>query len=928
MMTELLRPDPNAPPSLDLLRLGLVRLVLPCVVVLSLLLLPPSSAEPTQFGLPDGYSFHYGVRDHTGGAEFSHTETRRDLLTVGSYRVRLPDGRTQIVHYKADHRGYRAIVTYEDNASAVALGSIEDASTKSNENSFFENDHKNILFDLTSTVSGETSNSETVTQKPQPNVLLKKIFQPSELQKVTIAAPPGKLFNETTRLWNPINHIPTLSGKHRKEESAIEQDIPFKGSVGLAISPKETNQDFNTTDTTNKNELLPNTISVGSQFQNLSSAASTNVSEKSNILGTASLNHVHSESDDQSLFHKTAATGVLSVSTVPSDHVSSNDPRVPQVPEASRVPIPSRVPMTFSNPELPHTATVPHKPRVPSIPTVSHDLENLHVFTVPHDTSSSQISPVPQVPTAPRIPTVPHNPSVPEVPTVAQNSTALKVSTVSRVPIVPNVPTNQRIPTVPHIPTVPELPTVPNPPTLPHIPTVPRVPTVPHIPTVPHVPTVPPPLSHKRLSHTEIVAQRLQGRAQGRWPPLAPKEGRWPPLAQKEGRWPPVANKEGRWPPLSVPPVNKIPFQASQDQWHPIPISASSSSLNQPTHQHPHPPVHRLPHPNSSHRYGENLNSYKTGNTNAHGLHSNRLYGSLHANTSVSPSLSHIYSSPGHVNHVLPALLTQFEPPSINANKNNNLESLFISMELFKPKTNTSLNIPQPEGDIGNDIEPNRHETYHFPYDTSHKSHEKSSEESDGSRHETFEFSAVKENQNRNSIESSFESSSKKPARRRPFIVDPDASVFHQSPSVFVDFAQKGNQLKESSITESLIAPYVIVGGAYPTNPYAKYYIQQTLEEDPNSVANHGIRPADAKDSGNVLLPPEALPPHLANIRQSPKTRVSTGDLPLRDQPSTFGGGERSGEFTPNSLLSPRLSRRRRASRSGLSLWFDIYENG
>ena len=45
---------------------------------------------------------------------FSHTQKQENGAVEGSYKVQLPDGRTQIVKYIADSNGYRADVSYQD----------------------------------------------------------------------------------------------------------------------------------------------------------------------------------------------------------------------------------------------------------------------------------------------------------------------------------------------------------------------------------------------------------------------------------------------------------------------------------------------------------------------------------------------------------------------------------------------------------------------------------------------------------------------------------------------------------------------------------------------------------------------------------------------------------------------------------------------
>lgn len=64
----------------------------------------------------DNYAFSYSVRGDTGsGDDFAHAQARSGGGTRGEYRVRLPDGRLQIVSYVADNHGYRADVRYDEH---------------------------------------------------------------------------------------------------------------------------------------------------------------------------------------------------------------------------------------------------------------------------------------------------------------------------------------------------------------------------------------------------------------------------------------------------------------------------------------------------------------------------------------------------------------------------------------------------------------------------------------------------------------------------------------------------------------------------------------------------------------------------------------------------------------------------------------------
>jgi hypothetical protein len=70
--------------------------------------------------IPKKYAFSYAVLDHHSGDDFSHAQKHDGHSTQGQYRVKLPDGRTQIVKYTADNLGYRAKVSYEPSSSLEA----------------------------------------------------------------------------------------------------------------------------------------------------------------------------------------------------------------------------------------------------------------------------------------------------------------------------------------------------------------------------------------------------------------------------------------------------------------------------------------------------------------------------------------------------------------------------------------------------------------------------------------------------------------------------------------------------------------------------------------------------------------------------------------------------------------------------------------
>lgn len=72
--------------------------------------------------VPKNYAFFYAVKDKASGDDFSHTQAHNGRATQGEYRVRLPDGRLQVVSYTADKSGYRADVRYDEDKRASPFG--------------------------------------------------------------------------------------------------------------------------------------------------------------------------------------------------------------------------------------------------------------------------------------------------------------------------------------------------------------------------------------------------------------------------------------------------------------------------------------------------------------------------------------------------------------------------------------------------------------------------------------------------------------------------------------------------------------------------------------------------------------------------------------------------------------------------------------
>ncbi|EFX84133.1 hypothetical protein DAPPUDRAFT_239404 [Daphnia pulex] len=73
------------------------------------------STYEAKYETPQPYDFSWAVNDYYNDYEHSEKSVDGNVVT-GSYRVVLPDGRTQIVTYRADSYGYVADVKYTGEA--------------------------------------------------------------------------------------------------------------------------------------------------------------------------------------------------------------------------------------------------------------------------------------------------------------------------------------------------------------------------------------------------------------------------------------------------------------------------------------------------------------------------------------------------------------------------------------------------------------------------------------------------------------------------------------------------------------------------------------------------------------------------------------------------------------------------------------------
>ncbi|KAF9405296.1 hypothetical protein HW555_013914 [Spodoptera exigua] len=83
---------------------------------------------------PANYNFGYMVNDYQEGTDFGHHEERQDERAQGEYHVVLPDGRKQTVSYKADERGFKPQISYEESEDLGRSGGYDNNANNARSN--------------------------------------------------------------------------------------------------------------------------------------------------------------------------------------------------------------------------------------------------------------------------------------------------------------------------------------------------------------------------------------------------------------------------------------------------------------------------------------------------------------------------------------------------------------------------------------------------------------------------------------------------------------------------------------------------------------------------------------------------------------------------------------------------------------------------
>ncbi|KAF2368592.1 Insect cuticle protein [Trinorchestia longiramus] len=839
---------------------------------------PPSSQEV-------GYAFEYGVRDESSGTLYAHTEFRHGIVTTGQYTVHLPDGRIQTVKYTADHNGYRATVSYEGLAH-----------------------HPDKII---TTPSKPTNYPPTLAGRPIPVVGRTVLNRPSTISQATSVSQTrhshsGHGYKTSTSgnsgLLTPVSSEVAPPVPSKIQRVPVGADFP-QNLDGFRTTTSALRGNFQKGSQYSGAPILPHLLVHSNILASQEHDLNSYLPSRQNINNTGSFEGYYAPLVPSGRYHATSGE---------SDRHSSFSVSLHKHPDISSQ-AGRYASGSFHSNQYPNVS----KTRT-NVPIVS--FTNNGIPLVPSRTEGHSVVPV--VPE--NLSFALHNPNIPAAP-----------------------PGNIKI--LPHTASKVVVPTVPFPQDSSRHTQLHSFPQHSHrISTHSSLPSSVSPEKHSSIEHSHD-RQQVPIRTTFRMPhKLQSGEQDFKQLPQ-----PFNFNQQNSFSSSKTQNFNEFYSLPSSPQTRPrkFPPNTFIPSAIDPLG----PPDTAIPtghgsisHQESGFPLGENqLEQQISPHFHGNGLSGSSKFSSSDFKKQPSNSFS---SGHSEYQHGTPSVFIQLSSVSDQKQplKPNNTPRLFGAS--FENSNQNDLNYNQGGQSISvptslQSQDANSVFIAHGLHNQGASQNYSDGESGESSRPTPRPFIISNEQPFLPSPETKYSSGVRSPFTsgirsqnvifrpineidpavfKKPFMIDPDASVFHNEPSIIVDYSHKGSSHGHDSNKVSLAAPYVFVGGAYSPNPASKFAVNYRPPTNPNSLASIGIAPPDPADSGNVRLSPGFLPPHLAKlqkhreeIRTAPTPEpvqlklaprrnlevigVERKNLPLRNQANTFGEGTIH-TFLPNSV--------------------------
>ena len=190
------------------------------------------------------YNFEYAVEDSKSGLDYGHKESSDGEVVTGTYYVLLPDGRKEIVNYKADVNGYVAEVTYEGEPKNDNAGQSQQTASSlagsgiSAQLQAYSNSSASVSTLTTSTRPPQTSSSivSVATKGPSLPLLLVPTEPPKLVaEKASVVSSPSTVASTTVPTTTPSSLDSSTPNLTRS--SNLSPTVPTTASITPTTTP-------------------------------------------------------------------------------------------------------------------------------------------------------------------------------------------------------------------------------------------------------------------------------------------------------------------------------------------------------------------------------------------------------------------------------------------------------------------------------------------------------------------------------------------------------------------------------------------------------------------------------------------------------------------------------------------------------------------